>query len=101
MAKRIIWSYRAQQDRKEILAYWISRNKSKTYSIKLNSLFIEAIELLSVHPLIGKKTEIENVRIKIVRDYFITYRILESTIEVLTIWDSRQDPEKFREKVSL
>jgi plasmid stabilization system protein ParE len=72
MAKRIIWSNRAQQDRKEILAYWIDRNKSKTYSLKLNQLFIQAVNLLSEHPLIGEKTEIENIRIKIVRDYYIT-----------------------------
>ncbi|MEP7197675.1 MAG: hypothetical protein ABI851_14240 [Saprospiraceae bacterium] len=47
MAKRtIIWSDQAQSDRNEILLYWIHRNKSKEYSVKLNTLIIRTIELL-------------------------------------------------------
>jgi len=50
MAKQIIWSLTAQLDRKEILLYWINRNKSRTYSKKLNKLFIEAIQLIAEFP---------------------------------------------------
>ena len=39
MAKRLIWSPVAREIRKEILQYWILRNKSKRYSQKLNILF--------------------------------------------------------------
>ncbi len=47
MVKRtIIWSDQAQSDRIEILHYWIHRNKSKEYSVKLNKLIMRAIELL-------------------------------------------------------
>ena len=35
MAKQVIWSLRAQNDKKEILDYWKQRNKSNTYSKKL------------------------------------------------------------------
>jgi len=52
MAKQIIWSLRAQNDRKEILGYWIERNKSNTYSKKLNFLFKEAVKLVAKHPKI-------------------------------------------------
>lgn len=41
MAYEIILSNRAQQDRIEILQYWINRNKSNVFSIKLNEIFIE------------------------------------------------------------
>ena len=34
--KKIIWSLKAQEDRKQILNYWIKRNKSTNYRIKLN-----------------------------------------------------------------
>lgn len=47
MAKQIIWSLRAQNDRKKILEYWTKRNKSKEYSRKLNGLFKEALRLIS------------------------------------------------------
>ena len=93
MAKQVIWSARAHTDRKLILEYWINRNKSKTYSRKLNRLFNEAVQLVAIHPKIGKRTNIEHIRIKIVRDYFIIYEETESEIHILTIWYSHQDPE--------
>lgn len=95
MAKKIIWSRLAQNNRIQILDYWITRNKSVSYSKKLNIVFEETALLISKHPKIGKKTDVPDVRIKIVKDYFFTYRETENRIEILTIWDSRQDPAKF------
>lgn len=97
MAKKIIWSRRAQNDRKEILSYWLKRNKTNTYSKKLNGLFIEAVKIISDYPDIGKITDEGRARIKIVGDYIIIYEIEKETILLLTIWDSRQNPEKLKE----
>lgn len=99
MAKRIIWSKRAQNDRMEILKYWTDRNKSKNYSIKLAGLFKEAVKLISKYPEIGKSTDEENVRIKIVRDYFLIYAVEEEQVSILTIWDSRQNPDKLSKRL--
>ena len=96
MVKQIIWSEKAQQDKKDILQYWQLRNKSNAYSKKLNELFKEAIKIICDFPKIGKPTDFENVRIKIVRDYFIIYEETEKHIYILTIWDSRQDQEKIQ-----
>lgn len=95
MASKIIWSLLAQENRKAILKYWMDRNKSNTYSLKLNQIFENSVDLISKFPLIGVKTNIENVRIKFVRDYRIAYKIAEDLIEILTIWDSRQNPNDF------
>ena len=95
MVKQIIWSRLAHSNRLQILDYWLTRNGSVEYSIKLNKLFDDAVELISKHPRIGKETEMPGVRIKIIRDYYLTYRETDKTIEILTIWDSRQDPAKF------
>jgi toxin YoeB len=95
MVKQIIWSKLALQDRRNILEYWIKRNKSNSYSRKLNQIFIETADLISKHPKIGKQTELAGIRYKVVRDYLFTYRETKKNIEVLTIWDSRQDPENF------
>jgi toxin YoeB len=95
MVKQIIWSRLAHNDRLNILDYWIKRNKSTAYSKRLNQIFENTAELISKHPKIGKQTEIQRVRFKIVKDYLFTYRETDETIEILTIWDSRQDPEKF------
>lgn len=94
MVKRITWTYRAHRDRKEILLYWKERNQSSTYSKKLNTLIKKAIGLIAAHPKIGRKTDIKNVRVKLVRDYLIFYEYNEEQIFILSIWDSRRNPEE-------
>ena len=96
MAKQVIWSLRAQNDKKEILDYWRQRNKSNTYSKKLNELFKESIKIILDFPQIGKVTDDTKARIKIVRDYLIIYEETETKIFILTIWDSRQDPDRLK-----
>lgn len=95
MAKKIIWSLKAQVNRKEILTYWNNRNKSNTYSIKLNILFKEAVILISKFPEVGRLTDIENVRVRLVKDYMIVYETSSNNIYILLIWDGRRNPDKF------
>jgi toxin YoeB len=97
MAKQIIWSLRAQKDKKEIFKYWAERNKSHRYSQKLNQLFKEAIQLLREHPYIGRSTDDNSIRIKIVKDYLLIYEVTETSINILSIWDGRQDPSKLED----
>ena len=94
MAKRVIWSPRAQEDRKSIFSYWNEHNKSKSFSRKLNKLINEAIRIITEHPYIGRKTVIENVHVKIVRQYLIIYEVRDKEIVILSIWDGRRDPDK-------
>lgn len=94
MAKSVIWSPRAQKDRKQILDYWRNHNQSVTYSKKLDRKFREAIILIKHYPKIGKLTEDHKARIKIVKDYLLIYEENENTIILLTIWDTRQDRVK-------
>jgi len=96
MAEKIEWSERARKELLEILEYWSNRNKSKTYSIKLNELVLDGVELTAQMPESGIPTKFSKVRIKVIRDYFIYYRIHTSSIEVLTIWDTRRNPKKFK-----
>lgn len=92
MAKRkIIWTVHANKERKDILEYWILRNKSKTFSVKLNKLILYNVSLLAEHPTIGRKTDVEKVRVKIVRDYLIFYEFSASELIILSIWDGRRN----------
>ena len=94
MAKlKITWTERANIERKVILDYWINRNKSKSFSLKLNRLFIDNLKLLSSKPNLGRKTKFKNVRVKIIRNYLLFYEIFENEILVLSIWDGRRNPE--------
>jgi plasmid stabilization system protein ParE len=96
MVRQIRWSLRAEQDRREIEDYWTNRNKSNIYSLKLDLLFREGVKLLSKTPELGSATKFPSVRFKIIRDYLVYYRINSDFIEIITIWDSRRNPKKFR-----
>jgi plasmid stabilization system protein ParE len=93
VAKRTInWTKQALIDRIEILEYWIIQNKNKHYSNKLNLLFISSVELISKQPEIGRRISNSNTRVKIVKNYFIIYDYNESEVDILLIWDTRQNP---------
>ena len=78
---------------KEIDEYWREHNHSNTYSIKLNLIIKKAITLIAAHPQIGRRTNVDNVRVKLVREYLIFYEERNKQIFILTIWDSRRNPE--------
>ena len=99
MAKRIIWSKRAKQDKKSILSYWMIRNKSNVYPKKLNKLFKSAILWLSKNPYGRRETDYQGIYVKIVRDYKILFEEDEDAIYILTIWDTRQNPRSLTEAI--
>ena len=94
MVKRIVWTENAHNERKEILLYWKNHNQSTAYSKKLNELIKKAIQLISAHPHIGRKTDVKNVRVKLVRDYLVFYEETDDTSIILSIWDNRRNPEE-------
>lgn len=98
--KEVIWSVKAQQDRIQILEYWSDRNGTKNYSNKLNTLIVEAIDLIALFPFLGRQTNRKDIRIKILRHYQIVYKVKPKRIEILAVWDSRQDPEQLKEIIN-
>lgn len=91
--RKIIWTRKAQSERKQILEYWIERNKSKTYSIKLNRLIKDTLKQLAKNPHIGRPSDFENVRAKIAGDYLVFYSYNEKELIVMSLWDSRRDEQ--------
>ena len=92
MAKRkIIWTKTANLERKEILEYWILRNKSKRFSVRLNYLILQTLEVLRENPTIGRLTNVNNVRVKLIREYLLLYEFTDSELIVLSIWDARRN----------
>lgn len=97
--RKIIWSNQAQIDRIGILNYWAERTYSKEYSIKLNRILINSIELISKMPEIGIRHTRTKTRIKIIKHYYIVYLFDENELKIISIWDSRQDPKTLRKKL--
>ena len=95
MAKRkIVWTNTANLERKDILEYWILRNKSKRFSLRLNYLILQTLEVLRENPTIGRRTNVDNVRIKLIRGYLLLYEFTVSELIILSIWDARRDIKK-------
>lgn len=94
--KEIRWTSRALYDKFDILEYWINRNKSTTFSEKLDQLFDRALIQLTFFPEQGKKTDYKDIRIKIVRSYLIYYLIEDQFITIVRIWDGKRDPKNFK-----
>ena len=94
MAKRLKWATSAKIQRHAILNYWIKRNQSKIYSRKLNKLFNECAETILLYPEIGIKIPNIHCRKRLIKDFYFIYTITENEIEIVTIWDTRQNPEK-------
>jgi plasmid stabilization system protein ParE len=91
MAFQIVWTEKANIERQHILQFWVDHNKSKTFSLKLNKLFISSIREIAKRPSIGRKTEFDNVRIKIVREYLVLYEVIKNDLVILSVWDGRRD----------
>jgi len=92
MVRQIVWTRRAQIERIEILAFWKEHNQSGTYSKKLNELIRKSLQIISRYPMIGKPTQMKNVRVKVLSNYLIIYETTPLEIIVLSVWDSRQKP---------
>jgi plasmid stabilization system protein ParE len=94
MAKRkIVWSNRAKIRLFSILDFYIVRNNSKTYSIKLQKLISKEVNLLLKQPDLGLKTSEDTTRGLIIENYIVYYEITDDNIIIHTIWDSRQNPD--------
>ncbi len=93
MAKRVVWSKRAASEKRTILTFWFKKNGNKTYSGKLNIKFRETLRIISDYNYLGKSTEYKDIRVTIVESYLIFYRSLETQIEIVTIFDSRRNPD--------
>ncbi len=85
MAKKIIWAKEAVADRLQILDYWYKRLGHKEYSLRLDIVFKDTVNLLSYFPYLGRKLENADERL-FVKDHFqIFYLYEEETIKMLHI----------------
>ena len=95
MVRRLIWSIEARNSRKSIFEYWNNRNKSKVYSRKLNLLFTENLAIVLKLPEFGISTTTTDIKFIIISHFEIVYKITETEIVVIDVWDTRQNPENF------
>lgn len=71
MDLEVNWTNEAKIQFTEILNYWDHKNGSSTYSKKLLNLVDQSILRLLKFPEIGRRTDNERIRLKIIKDYFV------------------------------
>jgi toxin YoeB len=101
MVRRIIWTSTAKKVRREILEYWIKRNQSNSYSKKLSKLFRKKIALLQSEAYLGKPTDFKKVRVSLVNNYSLFYKVDKDVIIIVGIWDNRRNPEDLRKNLEI
>jgi len=70
--KEIIWSIKAKEELYNILDFYINRNGSPTYSLKLLTDAEDVTELLKSNPYLGRLTENQITRV-IVKDAYLIF----------------------------
>lgn len=90
----VIWTKTADLQFVGILEYWVKRNSSNRYSIKLIKLVSERTHQIAQTPFIYKSTDFNDVRVASLGNYSIYYKVSETNIIISAFWDNRQDPKK-------
>lgn len=99
MARRkIIWSETATIMLFDILEFYRNRNQSDVYSRKLFKKINKSVDWLKKYPKIGVETDIENVRSLYIENYILFYKNEKLTLFILSIWDTRQNPDVIKIK---
>ncbi|MFZ1705832.1 MAG: type II toxin-antitoxin system RelE/ParE family toxin [Saprospiraceae bacterium] len=92
--KKITWSQTAISELENILAFYIQRNQSDEYSLRLYKTLEKRVQLISVFPTMGKKSDMPDVHILPFQHFGIIYRTKGQVIYILSVWDFRQHPNK-------
>ncbi|RYE28119.1 MAG: type II toxin-antitoxin system RelE/ParE family toxin [Sphingobacteriaceae bacterium] len=95
MAERtVVWTKTAAKQRREVLKYWLHRNRSAEYPERLINLITERINLILLNPEAFVSTSFPETRISAMGNFSILYKFNNDQLIITAFWDNRQDPEK-------
>lgn len=95
MVKRTVrWTSTADNQFVEILEYWVKKNKSNTYSLKLIRIVTERTRQIAKTPFIFKSADFQDTRVASLDNFSIFYKVINKEIIITAFWDNRQNPKK-------
>jgi plasmid stabilization system protein ParE len=98
MAQRTVtWTRTADIQYAGILEYWVSNNKSTTYSKKLVKLVSDRTRQIAQSPFAFKAVEFPDTRVASLGNFSVFYKVYDKEILITAFWDNRQDPSKLLE----
>lgn len=92
--RKVVWTQTAARQRRSILEYWVNRNKSNTYSIKLLSLSNEKAKVIAQSPKLFRLSDFPDTRMAAMGHFSIFYKFNSKEVIITAFWDNRQDPKK-------
>jgi plasmid stabilization system protein ParE len=95
--RKVIWTRTADLQLVGILEYWISRNKSATYSKKLLRLVVKKTQQIAKTPEIFPLSDFPETRVAPLDHFSILYKVDVDQVVITAFWDNRQDPKKLLE----
>ncbi|MFN3873623.1 MAG: type II toxin-antitoxin system RelE/ParE family toxin [Ignavibacterium sp.] len=95
---KIFWTYEAERNLKDIINYL-----SKNFSEKEIKKFVEKVDrrlnIISLYPKIFRKSTLKNVHRSVLTKHItIYYRFENRTIEIISLFDVRQNSNKLEIK---
>lgn len=99
MALQVIWTSDAKEHLNAVLKYWHQRNGTKAYSQKLYQTVRNGLKILAKYPKSGKLTERQQVRAKIIKDYYLFYTFDKTYLIVVGFCDMRRDPDYIKKLI--
>jgi len=91
MARQVVWSAVAENDRKRILVYWVEWNGSPAYSLKLFRRINGVLERLQRVPYMGRPTDVHGMRVMPVDRYLMFYEVMADAIVVHHLCHEKRD----------
>jgi len=75
MAKRkVVWTQTAASQRRSILEYWVNRNKSNTYSIKILRLSNDKTRVIAQNPKLFRQADFPDTHMAAMGHFSIFYK---------------------------
>ncbi|MEQ8910558.1 MAG: type II toxin-antitoxin system RelE/ParE family toxin [Vicingaceae bacterium] len=92
----IVWTETAKSQFLDILAYWIQKNHSNNYSLKIIDLVEDRLDFISTNPKASTKTDYSATRKCAMGHFSIIYKLTKDKIYITAFWDNRQSPDKLQ-----
>jgi plasmid stabilization system protein ParE len=99
MVKKIVWTTTASKQRNRILRFWVKKNKSKEYSLKLLELSNKKAELIAENPQSYRLSDYPDTRVASMGHFSIFYKWDSEAIIITAFWDNRQDHGKLLQQL--
>lgn len=97
--RKVIWTQTAARQRRNILEYWVDRNKSNTYSLKLLKASNSKAKLIARNPKLFKEADFPETHVASMGHFSLFYKFNSKEIIITAFWDNRDDPKKLLQEL--